>query len=346
MILILRNNLTQLCILKQIIKFKPCLLHINTMYQYFISFPHIEQSRHLWHKNLFSKHDTINYIGTVKLHGTNLGISEIRSEEPLIVQSRNRVLSLKEDNVKSYEWVMAREKVFRTMFATLRAKLGLEQGRQITIFGEFAGKGIQQGVGISTQQKFFSIFHVFVEKTTFISPDLHQDLHSNEDRIYHVHQFGTYKFSIDKSNMDSVQEYIDKVTDEVGKSCPASAFLGTDGVGEGIVWTPVPIGNYTADYWFKSKCEAFKLAATGKKLSAEGMDNIKFAEDFAKEYFTEARALQGIGEAGKDVRKFIKWCCDDIIREEGQNLTEDQKKHCTKSISRHAGIWFKQYIDV
>ena len=312
--------------------------------QHFIEFPHIEQLRHIIHKNLIPDSPSqLDYLGTIKLHGTNIGITELSISEPLVVQSRNRILSNKIDNVNSYKWVMEREQVFRELFSIVRKKINSQD--KITIYGEFAGKGIQGGVGITMFSKFFSIFHILVNGK-FLPLDLYSDIYNNSNRIYNVSQFGTYKISINKSNLEEQIEYIDKLTSEIGNSCPASKFLGKDGLGEGLVW--VCTNDTRPELWFKSKCEHFKLATTGKlakePMSKDLLDQVSFAEQFAKEYLTSARIEQAINTVGKDIRKFIQWCIDDIVREEGCSLNDEQQKLCSKYITKLASEWYKKNI--
>src|SRR3989304_5339173 len=109
---------------------------------------------------------TLKFKGSVKLHGTNAGVS-YNSQDGIWVQSRENIITPQQDNAGFAFFVESRKEVFLDMMRTVQMnnKIFIEdESLTISIFGEWAGKGIQKGMGITNLEKSFFIFGVKISK--------------------------------------------------------------------------------------------------------------------------------------------------------------------------------------
>lgn len=203
------------------------------------------------------------------------------------------------------------------------------------IAGEFAGQGIQKGIGTATCAKFFAIFGIRVDGL-WMPADRWRDLGCGEDRIYNILDFKTYSISIDFQNgvEDSVLEAVRALTQTVEDECPVALKVGDvkRGVGEGIVWTEV--GAPSAEpLRFKSKGPRFssvdQAPKASKAIDNETMEKIKAFVQYA---VTNSRMQQGLSylkETGeleflqmRNIPKHGRWVLEDALKEEGYILEE------------------------
>ena len=89
----------------------------------------------------------VNFLGTVKLHGTNVGIqmSGLPGARRYHAQSRNRLLSVGSDHMEFAAWVADNRSIMRAIdneFFDSRYVDGV-------VFAEWVGPGVQKKVGIS-----------------------------------------------------------------------------------------------------------------------------------------------------------------------------------------------------
>ena len=90
----------------------------------------------------------VRYRGTVKIHGTNAGVVCVPGQ-PLRPQSRNRELSLENDNMGFAAFVADHERTLRSYAGEVRYVCGLSRRTPIVLYGEWCGPGVQKGVGVS-----------------------------------------------------------------------------------------------------------------------------------------------------------------------------------------------------
>jgi len=119
----------------------------------------------------------ITFKGTVKLHGTNAGVSfnygyDENSSE-FWAQSRENIITPEKDNAGFAFFVESKKHVFRK-FANQIDSLNLFDVRHntVTIYGEWCGGNIQKGVGITNIPKSFFIFGVKVTPHTSSEEEL------------------------------------------------------------------------------------------------------------------------------------------------------------------------------
>jgi hypothetical protein len=117
------------------------------------------------------------------------------------------------------------------------------------------------------------------------------------------------------------------------------------------------LDNPNSRFWFKSKCEAHtvsgRMPSRNRQQQTDKVHQERtFASDFAKAHLTPARLQQGLDvhhEMGRPLDKascgqFVGWLVSDILKEEGEGLSEAQEKKCRGEISQLAAKWYFQHV--
>ena len=211
---------------------------------------------------LFGIPDEVEFIGTIKLHGTNCAIC-FSNKTGLYCQSRNNIINLTYDNQGFCFFVEKNKKIFEDFFHILSDRYKIDLNiYTLSLYGEWCGENIQKGVALMKLPKCFAIFDCKVSipsNSEFVSYWL-QDLSgisSDVNRIYNIYDFELFNIKIKIDAYGDTQEKLTELTSYVEKSCPFAKKLGVDGIGEGIVWR----------YWydngqrwiFKTKGEEHKV---------------------------------------------------------------------------------------
>lgn len=298
----------------------------------------------------------VNFLGTVKIHGTN-GSVVFYSEDEIVFQSKERVLSVGQDN----QGFMARmsnvdTKALLDQVKYLCTKVGVDFKFPVEVAGEWAGRGIQKGVAVSDVDPFFAVFRVAVGKDEYDSlnwlptSDLAHIKSDPEARIFNILDFGWWSVTIDFSNPDANVNELIEITNQIEKECPAGKFFGVEGIGEGAVWTPT-LEQFAKNsgMWFKVKGEKHSVSKV-KTLTAVDPERVANIQEFVDYAVTENRLNQGIGEVGKDIKKvgeFLSWVNRDIIKEEGDVLAKNNLvvKDVAKHISVKARSWYLEKLN-
>ena len=330
-----------------------------------IPFPSIDQFRNVItrvkrHKGVDGALlPTMTFQGTVKLHGTNASIC-YNNAHGLWSQSRNTIITPESDNCGFAKWADERSEVWKRMFGAIslpntEQELNLDEGT-LTIFGEWCGKGIQKGVGISELERMFVIFGVcytpfkpeplptVAENTEEVTEEAESEtseasddeldrkqwldysyLKASDSRIYNIQDFLTYNVVVDFNQPQLVQNYLCELTAQVEAECPVAKHFGVSGVGEGIVWTtPHSIHPYR----FKVKGEKHSVSKV-KILADVDVEKIVGAVAFADYAATPQRFAQALNEVVKgplEMRQLgdvIRWVVGDITKEEGDALEQN-----------------------
>jgi len=303
----------------------------------------------------------IPFTGTVKLHGTNAGISW-NAKDGLTCQSRNRVVSqghfgFPEMIEREIEYV---EEILEISINKAE-ELGLfrEDRDTISIFGEWAGPGIQNGVAISQiPEKVWFIFGVKVnnKEGEGIWLDIVRHLSVPDcSSIKNIHSYTEYVVDIDFNNPKLIQNYLIKCTEEVENQCPVAKEYGVSGIGEGIVWSA---------YWkgeriiFKTKGEKHSSSKV-KTLASVNPEKVKSILEFVENYVSLNRVQQAIREVSdikdipveqitrRDTGDVIRWVVNDIF-EEGKatmHASGIEKKDVSKEISHKSRKKFFDILD-
>ena len=137
----------------------------------------------------------ITFKGTVKLHGTNAGVS-FNNIGGLWAQSRENIITVEKDNAGFAFFVESNKEIFEQMANDIAHVYGLNlDNNTVSIYGEWCGGNIQKGVGITNLPKSFFIFGVKVTPHTSSEEELKAKpaywipshyLSSPEDNIYNI----------------------------------------------------------------------------------------------------------------------------------------------------------------
>lgn len=276
-----------------------------------------------------SPYPVLDFVGTVKLHGTNSSV--VKYKDRVEFQSRERVLSLQQDN---YQFMLSMSnKNLDFLFE------GIEFNEHIAVFGEWIGQGIQSGVAVSNLPKTFVVFAYMID-------DVWVDIQRFDfsQNIYHIENFPTWTLEIDFNSPESIQNRLVELTEQVEKECPVGKHFGFSGTGEGIVWT-------TSDrrYCFKVKGE--KHSATKvKTLAAVDTELINSMNEFVDNVLTEERLKQGVEKlkemglevSQKSTGEYLRWIIGDILKEEQDTIITNQFdiKKLNPLLSNKARVWF------
>lgn len=296
---------------------------------------------------------TITFKGTVKLHGTNSGVC-FNEQAGIWFQSREDIITPQHDNAGFAFFASTHADAFMKIIRQVAINNNLDLNEYtISVFGEWAGKGIQKGVAMCELEKAFYLFGVKISKpqdTTFTAYWVDSVKYSDiENRIYNVDQFQTYTIDIDFNNPREAADKMAEITLGVEQECPTGKAFGISGVGEGVVWR--------ADYMgttIKFKVKGQKHSVIKSKQIVE-IDPVKLNNitEFVDRTVTENRVEQAIQITCKKpleksmIGPYLKWIVNDIIKEDGHVLAENElePKDVTKALSARARDMFNSLYE-
>jgi hypothetical protein len=266
------------------------------------------------------------FANGVLVHNSNAGIS-FNNTHGIWVQSRNNIITPLKDNAGFATFVEGRKYIIENLILDVVYNNRIDCDKEtVTIFGEFVGKGVQKGVGVSELEKSMFIFGVKITPHSKEKPSYWVDYKSLKfpaERIYNISDYKTYEIKIDFNDPLQVQNKLIELTEEVEKECPIAKAFGISGIGEGIVWT-------NGEIKFKVKGELHSSSKV-KTLAAVDVDLLESIKDFVIYAVTENRFNQAIenifpNNGPKDIKKLgdlIKWVNSDIIKEELDTLIKN-----------------------
>jgi len=294
----------------------------------------------------------ILFEGTVKLHGTNASV-RYSPKDGIAIQTRNRVIKKGDGGshfgFTSFILLGETKEFFKDLMIEIHDKLSLQEDDTLIVYGEWAGEGIQKGVGISSISKSFFIFGIKIahnsEKEDNEWVDVREILNSTitwsyrHQNVFSIYDFPVYSMEIDFVNPKLATNELVELINKVEEQCPVALKLGVKGIGEGIVWTGKWNGRV---YKFKVKGEKHSVSKV-KTLAEVDPEVMGAVADFVNYSVTINRVNQAIQESNPelDIKKtgeFLKWIKDDIFTEEidvlgASNLTpsEVQKEVSTRA---------------
>jgi hypothetical protein len=296
---------------------------------------------------------TLTFRGTVKLHGTNAGIVYDVASDSFTYQSRERVLSLTQDNAGFMLYQMKNEDLWRQYFKSMVH----EDVAQIVAFGEWCGRGIQKGVALSELDRMFVIFAVkFIYPggiTVWAEPlELGETSKTDIPGVYDIEEFPTYEIDIDFKYPEIAQNKMIEITEAVEKECPVGKHFGVSAIGEGVVWTCVSPGWNDSGTWFKVKGEKHS-ASKVRTLAAVDVEAVENMRSFVDSVVTEARLEQALDNLVreqllpfemKSMGDFIRWVYNDVMKEEIDTIVANQidTKKLGSAVANVARPWFIQ----
>lgn len=330
------------------------------IYDIFTPYPSILQFRHvIKYATYYSRDDyKIDYIGTVKLHGTHSDIVQDENNH-IIFQSRNRIITPESDNLGFASFVHKLSNI-ESLFNKIR-KTFKDDVKHIMICGEWCGKGIQKGVALTKVPKMWVIFNIKVNGR-WVNINDFSHIHDNEQKIYNILQFKTWRLTIDFKDYEKAQEEMIEITNEVEKECPVGLHFGVhNGVGEGVVWKPVDIDTYpSSQYWFKTKGQKHSVSRVSvlKQMVPTNVELFNNMSNFVDAMVTHNRCNQGISIIReteqnlsiKHLGMFMQWIANDIRKEEYDTIEENgwdvKINELNKMINVESKKWFMTHVIV
>jgi len=196
----------------------------------------------------------IDFVGTVKLHGTNAAVC-YNNADGIWFQSRENVITTDNDNAGFAFFANAKKAVFEEIIKDIATKNNINLNEfTISLYGEWAGGNIQKKVALANIVKSFFIFGAKISKpqdedfAAYWIEDVASILKSHENRIYNIMDFQTYKITIDFNNPQAIVNDVIAITESIEKECPVGKAFGFSGIGEGVVFTANIVHvNYVGD---------------------------------------------------------------------------------------------------
>lgn len=286
--------------------------------------------------NLAPEYPIIDAVGTVKLHGTNAGVSYDIDNDECYAHSRKAKLdeSKPGDLYGFVGFFNLYKEALCAMLNSFKDENHLETGI-VTMYGEWAGSGIQSGVGISKVPKKLYVFAlrwtVGTRTEWFDFGDGFRHTHyvwnehyGKDFPIKLIDEFPTYNVTIDFANPELCRNELVQITNQVEKECPVAKAFGVDnGIGEGVVYT----------FKYKNKTHRFKVkgekhsVSNVKTLAPIDTEKLNSINEFVEYAVTENRVLQAMQETNADSKQqtgdVMRWIANDIIKEESDTLEDN-----------------------
>jgi len=201
---------------------------------------------------------TLKFRGTTKTHGTNSAVAFNLHTGDMWFQSRERIITLEQDNAGFAMFATARKDYFLELIRRID-DVSCTQ-KYIVIFGEFFGKGVQKGVAVSELPKTFCVFDIMVvdeddSRTYFPRKLVEYVMEQRTENVVCIYDFPTWEMDIDFENPQLAQPKLIELTMAVEAECPVGKAFGVSSVGEGIVWKCIDENDdfHNSGFWFKVK---------------------------------------------------------------------------------------------
>lgn len=297
----------------------------------------------------------LTFKGTTKLHGTFAGIKYNAINQKLTAMSKKDDITPEQDNAGFAMFVETHKEYFIDMLRVIN------RTKEISIMGEWAGPGIQKGVGINLiPEKSFFMFGI---KYVLEDEDSEEDgetfwidfpetvLSTIADKgpknLYSVFDFKTWEQDVDFNKPQEAIAIFEKIMNDVDESCPVAESLGFKGHGEGVVWVSDCCGNRLI---FKEKGDSHSIKTPRQPKEKDPREQEKL--DFADMVTPGWRLEQGVQEicdtnnggilVMKDMGNVIKWVLGDIAKEETTLFKEFG--FSLKDIQKYVSAIVRDYI--
>jgi hypothetical protein len=301
---------------------------------------------------------TLHAVGTVKLHGTNGSVC-FNAWDGLWAQSKNNIITPLKDNAGFACFVEKNSIEFINMIhSSIPEEINFSK-ETVSIYGEWAGKGIQAGVGISQLEKKFYIFGVKISPfddsipAYWIDSDVF-DLKKYDD-IFHIKDFAIFKLDIDFNEPMLFNNVMVEMVLGVEKECPVAKNFGVSGIGEGIVFEIIYNG-----ITYRWKMKGDKHAGISKVKKVQKVDDEKLQKiiDVVEIVTPEWRLSQMYNETfdtinggSGDIKKtgdYLRAVIRDIMAEDIDVILDVDltPKDVNQRISRKARDWFIEKLNV
>lgn len=311
---------------------------------------------------------TIAFQGTVKLHGTNAGIDFDLNEGTFRAKSRERYLTVEEDNHGFCAWMEspAGQSELNSLLLVLRQQTIHANLAGFTgicrVYGEWCGNRVNGKTGIGTLPNRWVVFGVSLDVVETLNPFDSKGVWWNlepiskamqrisltqaDRKLFFISDYPTFTLSIDFNEPERALDRLEELTRAVEANCPVAQAMGSQGIGEGIVWvSDTPEYGHLA---FKTKGMKHKGTKNARlvQVAPEVMESL---DGFAAAVLTESRLEQGYdlirahhGKVTEDhIGTFLKWVGQDVLKEESDTLEASglERKQVMGRINNSAKLW-------
>lgn len=289
----------------------------------------------------------ISFHGTPKIHGTNAGI--VVANGKVTAQSRTRSLTPDNDN---YQFA-----TFVDQHADLLARVLPDN---VVYYGEWCGNGIQKNVAVSQLSRRLVIFaaRTLDDRVWHRPAELINDVQRRvlaDCNIFTIDMFPSYSVDVDVDCPSSAVEEIEKIVERVEQQCPVGLFFGVDGVGEGVVWTPMDDELFNdTDLWFKTKGDKHQATKTKQKIELDPLI-VSTRQEFVQSVVTDVRLKQAADYVReihgtcsvKHTADFLRWIAHDIQTEERDTMEANDIawKDVAKAINGRARTYWMRVVE-
>ncbi len=316
----------------------------------FCKFPSIESFAHVWKRfSLRFDTPTVRLGRKIKLHGTNGGV-RVAPDGAVAAQSKSRDITSEKDNAGFAKWVETNVSAFAAV----------AKGQTITIFGEWAGLGIQRKDVVTTlKAKYFFVFSVQLGDYMITNPRVIEMMVPDLDNLliipWDASGGSDLMFTIDFGDIEAAREFTDMASVDAEKVGELDPFIASvfevEGSGEGHVYMPIDslMRDEFSELTFKVKAESHRVKQTEKAASVK-VEIPEDVQDFVKKFVTDARGEQAVAEAcgglyeKRFMSKYMKWMGQDIKKESEVELAEMGKawKDVSAPLNANVARWYLQ----
>ncbi|WNL50695.1 RNA ligase [Ruegeria phage RpAliso] len=324
----------------------------------FQKFPSIESFSHVWASQARKTFPEATVYGTkIKLHGTNGGVRIQIDPHGVVAQSRKRDIFVGDDNAGFAAWVEAHKESFSIRREIMEGTPEAETIEHLTIFGEWAGRGIQKNDAVTRLDgKFFFVFAIQINDRMYSDPEIIEQIVPDLDELIVLPWFSPPIYRIDWVSGSDANDFADALeahVNEIGERDPfIYDIFGVEGPGEGLVAMPATgwVGMDRDEFsslLFKAKAEAHRVKSTERAVSRR-MELPTEATEFVDMFVTDARCQQALEEACDGIAEkprtaeFLKWLGGDVKKESEVELSEMglEWKQVAGLINKAAVRWF------
>lgn len=284
---------------------------------------------------------TVTFTCSTKLHGTNAGVC-YSIPDGIWAQSRENIITPEKDNAGFAFFVEQNKDKLIEIIKTLSKEHNIDLNKNIiSLYGEWCGKGIQKGVGISELEKRFVIFQTFkvspletsedekaiwFETCEIIRPGNAIYVNwvgSEENKIFNIMNFKNWTFEIDFNQPEKkINEFLELV-ESIENECPVAKQFGISGIGEGFVATHLTADGALIQCKFKGEKHSNSKVKTTTPVDLEKLNAIdKCIEEICHSWRFEQALVAIFGTDyeinldRKRIGEVIKWVTSDTIKEE------------------------------
>lgn len=271
--------------------------------------------------------------GTVKIHGTNAGVSFHKGK--LYAQKKKSIITPNNDNAGFASYMESKRDFFLSVMNEIITTFNIDPNENIiTILGEWAGKGIQKNVAVNEIEKSFFAVGVKIkplneEIASYWLDDFGGLKQSPDHKFFVINQFKMFSLDIDFNEPLLSQNKMLEMVLEVEKECPVGKHFGISGTGEGIVFTCQFNDNR---YIWKVKGDKHAGKSKVKKLKKVDDEKLQKIIDIVDQVTPEWRLVQiydevfdvvngGVGDV-KGTGDYLRALIKDVWKEEN-DLIED-----------------------